>query len=97
MKFGVPEKDLKEILNEIKRNLGHTKKPKVYIYGSRVKGGYRKYSDIDIVLRAVDYDRNSLDLIDFKNLDTPYKVDFVLEPDLFEGYRDEILGHMIEL
>ena len=97
MRFGVPEKDLKEILGEIRKNLGQTKNPHIYIYGSRVKGAYREYSDIDLLLRAESYDQAALRSVDFENLETPYKVDLVLEPELYEGYRDEVLGHMVEI
>lgn len=96
MKFGLPEEDIIEIKNEIFKNLGETINPKVYIYGSRVKGNYRKFSDIDLLLRADTFDEKSLSMIDFSNLITPFKVDFVLDKDLFEDYKKEIYSHYVE-
>lgn len=97
VKYGIPDKDLNEILDEIKKNLGQTKNPHIFIYGSRVKGGYRDYSDIDLLLRAESFDQSALAAIDFGNLDTAFKIDLVLEPELYEGYREEVLGHMVEI
>lgn len=90
--------EAKNLLKEIiKKHLGTTKNPIIYLYGSRAKGNYRKYSDIDILLVADEYDRASLSKIDFRDTDLPYKVDFILEPDIYGPYRDEILASKIEL
>ena len=96
MRFGLNEKNISLILNEIKSNLGSTVNPNIYIYGSRVKGNFREFSDIDLLLKADSYDERALLHLDFSELNIPYKVDFVLDKDLFEGYRDEIEGHMIK-
>ncbi len=96
MRFGLSEKDISEILGEINENLGTSNNPKVYIYGSRVKGSHREYSDIDLLLKANSYDEEAISNIDFKQLDTPYKVDFVLDKDLFNAYRQDIEDHMVE-
>ena len=95
MSFGISKSDLDLITNEIKQHLGSTKNPKLFIYGSRVKGNHREFSDIDILLKAENYDVLEISNIDFENLDTPYKIDFVLDKDLFEGYREEIESHMV--
>ena len=95
MKFGIPEKSFKAILKEIQSHLGDTSNPQVYIYGSRVKGNFREFSDIDILLVADKYDESALSQIDFESLDIAYKVDFVLDKDLYDAYRDEIYGHMV--
>lgn len=97
MKYGVSEHDLALISGEIQKNLGTTKNPEIFLFGSRVKGNFRKYSDLDILLRAENYDQKSLAKIDFSGLDTVYKVDFILEPDLYEEYKEEILSHMVKL
>lgn len=66
-------------------------------YGSRAKGTERKYSDIDLLLHADGYDYIALRKSDFKKLDIPYKVDFVLDSELNGNYRDEIYSHMIQI
>lgn len=96
MNFGLSSSDIDSIKEEVTKNLGATVNAKIYIYGSRVKGNHREFSDIDLLLKADSYDIDSLSKIDFEKLDTPYKVDFVLDKDLFEGYREEIETHMIE-
>lgn len=97
MKFGIPDDDLSEIINHIKDHFGTTINPQIFIYGSRVKGNAREFSDIDILLKASSYDKESLSHLDFTNLDTVYKVDFVLDSELFDQYRDEIYEHMVEV
>lgn len=97
MKFGLSDHDRSIIVDEIHQNLGSTLNPKIYIYGSRVKGNFREFSDIDLLLKADSFDLESLGRIDFAELDTPYKVDFILDKDLFRGYREEIEAHMVEL
>lgn len=97
MKYGISSQHLEQILLEIKSHLGKTSNPEVYIYGSRVKGNHRQYSDIDILLKADSYDEEELSKIDFTELDIPYKVDFVLDRDLYEPYKEEIYSHMIKL
>jgi predicted nucleotidyltransferase len=77
MRFGLSEEDISKILNEISSHLGTIKNPLIYIYGSRVKGNHRKYSDIDILLCADKYDEIALKKIDFGLLNIPYKVDFL--------------------
>jgi predicted nucleotidyltransferase len=97
MNDGINIDSKNKIISQVKKNLGNTKSPKLYLYGSRAKGNHRKYSDIDLLIIAVSYDRSSLSKIDFSDLDIPYKVDLVLEPDLFEEYKSEIVSHMILL
>ena len=97
MNHGVPPEDMSLIVNEIAGHLGASKNVQIYLYGSRAKGTFRPYSDIDILVKAEIYDESSLDQIDFSDLDTPYKIDFVLWKDLFEGYRSEVESHMIRL
>ena len=97
MNFGLGKDDIQKIKSEIFNHIGSTSNPKIYIYGSRVKGNHREFSDIDLLLEADSYDEEALSQIDFTELDIPYKVDFVLSKDLFEGYRSEINSHRVEL
>lgn len=97
MKFGLKDSDLKLILDEIIKHLGETSRPEIYIFGSRAKGNYRPYSDLDLLLKAEQYDKKSLSNIDLAELNTPYKVDFVLDDELYDAYREEIESHMVSL
>ena len=60
MNYGIDKEDIELILNHIKDNLGSTIKPQIFIFGSRAKGNHRKYSDIDLLLKAESYDLNAL-------------------------------------
>ncbi|MBP9673665.1 MAG: nucleotidyltransferase domain-containing protein [Bacteriovoracaceae bacterium] len=97
MIFGVEEKHLNTLLQYIKNNLGSTINPRLYLYGSRAKGNFRPYSDIDLLLIADRYDENTLNKMDFGDLDIPYKIDFTTEPKLFSGYKEEIFSHMTQI
>ncbi len=97
MNYGIEKEDFELILNHIKANLGLTLKPQIFIFGSRSKAKHRKYSDIDLLLKAESYDLNALSNLDFEDLDTPYKVDFVLDVDLIEAYRDDVYSTMVEV
>ena len=97
MNYGIDKEDIELILNHIKDNLGSTIKPQIFIFGSRAKGNHRKYSDIDLLLKAESYDLNALSNLDFEELDTPYKVDFVLDSDLIEAYRDDVYSTMLNI
>ena len=59
MSFGLSQTDLNVILTEIRSNLGETQNPQIYIYGSRVKGNNREFSDIDLLLKADSYDEHA--------------------------------------
>ena len=75
MQFGLTDKTL-NTLNSIFRK--YTDIKEVIIYGSRVKGNYRKGSDIDISLKTgEDFSFNNLLRIsgDFDDSDMPYLVD----------------------
>lgn len=97
MIFGIPSAEFKIIVDEIKSHLGQTTNPRLYIFGSRAKGKFREYSDIDLLLKADHYDLSQLKKIDFSELYTAYKVDFVIDPDLHPPYRDEIYSSMKEI
>lgn len=76
-------------------NLGNTIEPQLYLFGSRAKNTHREYSDIDLLLCAESFDTKMLELIDFENTDIPYTVDFVLEPNLYKKYIEEINSHKV--
>jgi predicted nucleotidyltransferase len=94
---GVSQIDHNNIINLIKSFLGKTQNAKLYLYGSRAKGHFRKYSDIDLFLMANYYDDETLNKIDFSETDLAYKIDFSLEKNLFPSYREDINKTMIEI
>jgi hypothetical protein len=89
------EKSLIEELKDFKKEVSK-KIPilKLYFFGSRVKGKYHRYSDIDLIVvsdkfRGLKFRRRPLLLYDYWNLD--YPVDFLCyTPEEFEKLRKMI-------
>lgn len=103
MKFGLSQKKY-DFINEnlilpLKKAGG-----RVYIFGSRSRGDHQEFSDIDISIGLDDKNSkkkikflisNIRDLFEESNF--PYKVDIVLEDDLTESYRGQIVKDRVEL
>lgn len=69
----------------------------MWIFGSRARGTHRRYSDVDIVIStkagAAFSHRQKLELQDaIEDSDFPYKVEWVLEPDIYPPYRPGIMA-----
>jgi predicted nucleotidyltransferase len=69
---------------------------KIWIFGSRARGDYRPFSDIDILIESLS-DRSLLGLIAEKLEESalPVRVDLVLEEDLAEGYRAQVMKERV--
>ena len=90
--FGLSKETINDIVTIVKNNLGNTKNAKLYIFGSRATKNFRKYSDIDLLLAADEYDTEKLSSIsdEFSDSDIPFCIDFVLGRDLYEAYSENI-------
>ena len=96
--FGLEDRHINFILNILKNNFSGTK---FYIFGSRAKGTYKEYSDIDI---AVDLNNKKLDtdilgriLIKFQDSTLPYEVDVIDLNSIDEKFKNLILDSLVEL
>ena len=96
--FGLEDRHINFILNILKNNFSGTK---FYIFGSRAKGTYKEYSDIDI---AVDLNNKKLDtdilgriLIKFQDSTLPYEVDVIDLNSIDEKFKNLIQGSLVEL
>lgn len=69
------------------------KNVKVYLFGSRAKGDYDEYSDIDIAVEG-DIDIASLRFI-LEESNLPQKVDVVDMKYISDKFKEEILKHGI--
>ena len=92
--FGLEERHLKFIIDVLKKNIPQAGAA-FYIFGSRAKGTYKKYSDVDI---AVDLGEKPLDISVFAKIKSvfedstfPYEVDIVDLQSLNENFL-----HIIE-
>ncbi len=96
--FGLADRHIKFILSILKNNFSGAK---FYIFGSRAKGTYKEYSDIDI---AVDLNNKKLDkdilgriLIEFQDSTLPYEVDVIDLNSIDEKFKNLIQDSLVEL
>ena len=80
------------IINTVKSILPDAE---IYIYGSRVQGKAREYSDVDIALRGeIDFDKLLKLKVLFEDSTFPYKVDIVvldsLKPDFLKIIENDL-------
>ena len=72
---------------------------KIYIFGSRVKGKAKKYSDIDLAIEAKELTpeiKSKLDFI-FESSLLPYEVDIIDLNNISESFREIIINDLVEL
>ncbi|MCB9073350.1 MAG: nucleotidyltransferase domain-containing protein [Bdellovibrionaceae bacterium] len=101
MKFGLTEKEL-HILDDLLIKPLKKYSAQVWIFGSRARGTYSKFSDIDILFalpNEKNYPQSFLFQIKdaLESSDLPYKVDVVNEKDLANSYRANVLKERILL
>ncbi|MGB9637819.1 MAG: type VII toxin-antitoxin system MntA family adenylyltransferase antitoxin [bacterium] len=92
--FGLKENILKSIIKEI---LKYVKVKRIYLFGSRVKGNFKKNSDIDIAIETFDDSQDILFLNELLNedIDTLLKIDIVHLNKTNDQLKREILNHGI--
>ena len=84
------------IKNIIAQNLDNYK---LYIFGSRVKGSKKKYSDIDIAIASNELTsqiKSKLEFI-FENSTIPYKIDIIDLNNITEKFKSLIEQDLVEL
>ena len=101
MKYGLSETELKFILDQVVKPLKATGS-KVYLFGSRANGKYKKFSDVDLLYIFESNQPAPLSLISqvtvkIEESDFPYKVDLVSDVELADSYRTSVNADKIEL
>lgn len=98
--FGLEARHIEFIINTLKKYISN-EDVKLYIFGSRAKGSYKEYSDIDI---AVDFNGKKLSdyvlgniLLAFEDSTLPYEVDVVDLNAIDEKFKSLIKDSLIEL
>ena len=98
MKFGLEKRHLDFILQVLQKNIPHAK---FYIFGSRAKGNYKEYSDIDIAVKlgkeTLSADVLGKILIEFSDSTLPYEVDIVDLNAIDDKFKNLIKDSLIEL
>jgi predicted nucleotidyltransferase len=91
MKYGLTVEQY-ELLNKLCLTPLKLINTKVWIFGSRARGDYKKFSDIDLLFDNSKVPKAVIGKIieDLENSNLPYKVDLVAESDLAESYRDQV-------
>ena len=100
MRFGLKKTHLNFILQVLHNNIPK-KDAKFYIFGSRAKGTYKEYSDIDIAVKLQN-EKLSADilgkiLIEFSDSTLPYEVDLIDLNAIDETFKTLIDSSLIEL
>lgn len=98
--FGLDARHIEFIVNILKKNISD-KNVRFYVFGSRAKGNYKEYSDIDI---AVDFKgeklcENVLDniILEFENSVLPYEVDVIDLNAIDDNFKKLIKDSLVEL
>src|ERR1700760_181901 len=92
-KFGLTPEKILLIRHLIESTLASHQKIKIWIFGSRVSGAFRPYSDVDLLLEAAPPLTSSqiseaAEKLDESNL--PFKIDLVRTEDLHTPYAEQI-------
>ena len=78
--FGLEQKHIDFILKILHKNFPY-EGVEFYVFGSRAKGNYKEYSDIDIAIKFADkklsVDALGKALLEFKDSTLPYSVDLM--------------------
>lgn len=87
--FGLSENEYTYILHTVVEPI-EAKKGKVFCFGSRSRGDYKKFSDLDLLVSGDDSLKPLLGKISehLEEGNFPYKVDLVHESDLAESYKE---------
>lgn len=96
--FGLEDRHIDLIKTILKNNI-NTENARFYIFGSRAKGKYSEYSDVDIAVDCADFSEDQkLKLkLDFENSTFPYEVDIVDLNTIKENFKNLIKDDLIEL
>lgn len=92
MKFGLTSDQYNKIVQTIVQPLVKNG-AKVYCYGSRARGDFKQFSDLDLMVESTSKEQLNLgELIErIQNSNFPYKVDLVHISDFSENYKDSYL------
>jgi uncharacterized protein len=99
-RFGLSTKQFELLSKVILEPLWAIPGVKVWIFGSRARGDFLPYSDIDLLVESTNpSSRPELSRLRATAEDSalPFKVDLVLFEELAEGYRERVLRERVEI
>ena len=90
--------ELAEIQDILEKNL--VQNSEVYVFGSRTKNTARKYSDLDLLIKAPEpIAYGSLSLLEeaFSESNLPFKTDLVDSNRVSEKFKDHIKSQLVRI
>ncbi len=96
--FGLEERHLDFIKETLKKYISNPE-AKFYIFGSRARGTYKEYSDVDIAIDCSNLTsiiKSKLEL-EFENSTFPYEVDIVDLNNIKENFKTLIQDDLVLL
>ena len=96
--FGLEDRHL-AFIKETLRKFVPNPTAKFYVFGSRAKGNFREYSDIDIAVDSKDFtpDVKSKLEFEFENSTFPYEIDVVDLNNISDNFKDLIKDDLVLL
>ena len=100
MRFGLEERHIKFILDVLNKNI-IANNAIFYIFGSRARGVFKEYSDVDIAVDCAGEKADNSVIVkiksDFENSTFPYEVDVVDLNSLDEGFLNIIKDDLYKI
>lgn len=98
MKFGLTPKHLETIATTLLIPLENAG-IKVWFFGSRARGDFKTFSDLDVLYEGKDIPLSLIGSIteDLEESSLPIKIDLVNINDLAESYKESVLRDRIEI
>ena len=96
--FGLEDRHLNFIKETLKKYIPNSE-AKFYIFGSRARGKYREYSDVDIAIDSPNFAKSiksKLEL-ELENSTFPYEVDIVDLNNIKENFKNLIQDDLVLL
>lgn len=89
----VTENELEEI-HKILKNFPY----EVYVFGSRVKGNYRKFSDLDLIVTSDVSDVEKAELRElFEESNLPFEVDVISKNSISKEFWNKIEQDLVKI
>lgn len=99
-RFGFTEEQFEEICGLIRANRITNQSIEAWIFGSRARGDFKPFSDVDIVISgqpAVNEKQLQELQSSFEESELPYKFDLVLADQIYPQYKTQIEKEKIRI
>ena len=96
--FGLEDRHINFVKETLKKHIS-SPDAKFYIFGSRAKGNFSEYSDLDIAIDSPGFtsDQKLKLELDFENSTFPYEVDIVDLNNIKQNFKNIIIDDLVLL